>query len=113
MAGYVQQEDTFGSTGIEIQLFLLKYYFLRNELRPNPPINRNCNSPLRRLPQSGYWQRWASEAAAPKSARTYSTPGPPARHREDKELDQPALEALETKFTAANRGNPKSGMIRE
>ena len=33
-------------------------------LRPNPPINRNCNSPLRGLPQSGYWQRWASEAAA-------------------------------------------------
>ena len=31
-------------------------------LRPNPPINRNCNSPLRGLPQSGYWQRWASEA---------------------------------------------------
>ena len=25
--------------------------------RPNPPINRNCNSPLRGLPQSGYWQR--------------------------------------------------------
>jgi len=23
----------------------------------NPPINRNCNSPLRGLPQSGYWQR--------------------------------------------------------
>ena len=22
-------------------------------LRPNPPINRNCNSPLRGLPQSG------------------------------------------------------------
>ena len=26
-------------------------------LRPNPPINRNCNSPLRGLPQSSYWQR--------------------------------------------------------
>ena len=26
-------------------------------LRPNPPINRNCNSPLRGLLQSGYWQR--------------------------------------------------------
>ena len=26
-------------------------------LGAHPPINRNCNSPLRRLPQSGYWQR--------------------------------------------------------
>jgi hypothetical protein len=32
-------------------------------LRPNPPINRNCYSPLRGLPQSGYWQRWASGIA--------------------------------------------------
>ena len=26
-------------------------------LGAHPPINRHCNSPLRRLPQSGYWQR--------------------------------------------------------
>ena len=37
-------------------------------LRPNPPINRNCNSPLRGLPQSGYWQRYAS----PNSRRAAS-----------------------------------------
>ena len=32
-------------------------------MMPNPPINRNCNSPLRGLPQSGYWQRYAAPTA--------------------------------------------------
>ena len=34
---------------------------LRVAASSNPPINRNCNSPLRGLPQSGYWQRYAAD----------------------------------------------------
>ena len=38
-------------------------------MRSNPPINRNCNSPLRWLPQSGYWQRYAADKLSTAATR--------------------------------------------
>ena len=78
-------------------------------LRPNPPINRNCNSPLRGLPQSGYWQRWASGIAASESPKVTSMIYAPVSHSEYTGLEMPAPQALGTKFRSANRGNPKTG----
>ena len=78
-------------------------------MRPNPLINRNCNSPLRRLLQSGYLQRWASGIAASQSPKGISMFCAPVHQSEYNKLEVPAPKALDTKSWAANRRNPMTG----
>ena len=69
MCGYWRVRATFGSRArsnhrkphslnfTAFQKCMLNTSGSINKVRPNPPINRNCNSPLRGPSQSGYWQR--------------------------------------------------------
>ena len=59
----------------------------------------------------GYWQRWASEAAASKSPLATPMLCAPVNHRECTELEVPALKALGTKSRPLTAETQRRGVL--